>query len=1165
MSKKKTEKEEIRASFTEDQQPILIYTADYIFVNKKKLDSSTYTLSSSYIGVFYHSHSDTNLHSYPLYPISSCNEIQYLKENNLLIITIEQDTITISSTKENMMRFAKLLYRNFYLSCTLMNPKLKLKLSGFKKEFPSLAKIPISKSQIFQFYYFQSCADINVAYKHKAVRYIHTMLVNRNSMLDVSLLPRSFYDSSSQAEKYSKKNLTALFKSLQTMGIISGICINPNSPERSNFKDFFKTFASIISYCTSLKVVHVPNCEITDGLDVLAKSATKAKDFQVSYWDISGNQFEDFSPFATIISHSKGPITYLNLNNCNIQSKDSKKLFNALTNFSYLDHLQYLSIASISLATEQSFSAFTNFLKASELKYLDISNVVDQASAILKFLADEDSTKLSYQKKLETLILDGIPLGNGHVNNLILLISKSKTLKELSLANTHISKNNLASVIDAINANQNITKMSLNLDNLNLNGEDLNYVLGAFKLEGDQGFLKKWNKLSFASNSLDLPDLELLLSVLSTLPKLRFIDLSDNFNDSMDGISSLLGRLTKLSSLKSIVLRGKAKNKLKNKLRKFLKKASEMETLEKLDVRNHHCSESGELFATLLQQCELNTLRCSGNDFTPDEVKTLIKSIPDSLVTFDFPMNDCRQYLSQLRDIEREEPVEEANTVKELQIRATKRMAKNRQDIGCELPFECSEKAEKVIRELSSEQNELLDSIKEKKLFTHSFITEIFNLPFPFEKNSDLISTNESESTFYDKKILKKYGERDQVEVDEDLEQYEAFEQFQDIFIEDKKRLTYEFFNSPTLGQNPDVELEDFLDEDIIQAEKLRASFKQSKQSSKKTSGKAAPDEKDPQSPASKAKLIKMLKVESKATKDDEKARYEFKQAHYRAVDNGPTELETRNLDIRDLEEAMQNSKLRKEEKTDSEDEADKGKKKRSSKKRPIKSSRVFASSDDESEQKKKVPTKEEKDEIRRQIESKKKQKLARNDDSDDDSDSDNQHLSRIYRRNMQHTFKRKDSDAASPDEKRDKSGKREKTHKPSSDNSSSSEEKPAPKKDKAKGRPPIKKSSSSSSSSEEETVGRKGKRRASPPQKKAVPDNSSSSEEKPVPKKDKNRRPPKKMSSSDSDKHIQKKKGAKPPDPAERGKGLSPTDRAVDLDEAERLAKQALRDSERS
>ena len=767
------------------------------------------------------------------------------------------------------------------------------------------------------------------------------MLTTKNPIFDVSKLSRKFLN-----KKTAKENLRQILVLLSQMRTVSGICLS-----NYEYPEILSTFASLISNFRSLKIVHFSNCGATTGLKDLADSIVKSNNNRISYWDLSYNKFNNFEPFATIISNSKSPVRYINLNYCEISHSGSIAFFDALANFERVHQLQYLSIAKMALSDDDSIAAFRSFLKVSDLLYLDLSSMEKEISAVLSALFKEE------QSKLQTLILNDLPIDDGVVSLINKILKKTDSLTELSLSRSSISPTNLASIIKTINENRNIKSFSLNLDNLKLNKANLRPVLEAFLAsaetnaksksksskrksdpnqdENKEDYTSKWEKLSFASNSMNSDDLDILITAISNLQNLLEINLDDNFDSSMEDIDNILCRLSELENLVKISIAGGASNRLKDKLIPFLEAIAEAGRIQELDIRNNDIKDISSI-QTVIKGCKsLQVLKLDNNGFSDfKKIGSTLKKAKN-LTQFNFPTNDCKRIIK--RNSNDPEIIEATKDYMRnlMQIVTENREAQN---LYCELPFETTLEVEGLINELSKKAYENLEENNIEDLTEHSYVSEVFGLPFPCQKLSAIFRKERYTDShiFFKKANTEEYGETEKsVQPDKKLKCYDVSDSFEsDVFnsnvynsmkkvlIEhsDLAGLYPEFFSAPTVGNHIKEMFDSYSqaqgeeDEENTPRNKSKRSSKAEKNqpmerslgntnNSNLENDENFDDSEDSNFQNKLNRTQKYLITEKDNNKaEDEKSRIQFGNADIRQVEDISLNLETRCLDKDDLD-----------------------------------------------------------------------------------------------------------------------------------------------------------------------------------------------------------------------------------------------------------------------
>jgi hypothetical protein len=122
--------------------------------------------------------------------------------------------------------------------------------------FPTInpAIIRLSPSQRFQFACYAECTrreegysdNARNLYNHDVVRYLHSLLLSRNSIIDISVLPLRFL-----GPRLSKDYLLAIFESLRLLRFASGVCLS--HVKRTNV---IREFVPVVACCKNLQIIH---------------------------------------------------------------------------------------------------------------------------------------------------------------------------------------------------------------------------------------------------------------------------------------------------------------------------------------------------------------------------------------------------------------------------------------------------------------------------------------------------------------------------------------------------------------------------------------------------------------------------------------------------------------------------------------------------------------------------------------------------------------------------------------------------------------------------------------------------------------------------------------------------------------------------------------------
>ena len=713
----------VEKEFPRSQRPIHFAMRANIRYQKESRNACVAALSSHFICLFTQKKMGEPLELWAKIHISQIQMIAY-REGDCLLLKTKETNVTFSG--EMVTRFAQLVYRNYCLSYSLNNPDDVVELrTDNMKLFPDI-RLQTSPSQRFQFAYFATCSLNNVKYNQDVVRYIHSLLLSGNSIVDVSLLPVDLFGSSHVSDY-----LFPIFNSLKLLRYVSGICLS--NTERP---DLVRAFVPVVSYCENMRIVHFENCGVTDGLEDLAHEVHKSENFSVSYWNLSKNKFTDFAAFPRIIDESTEPLLYMNLNDCGISAEDSASLFRSLRHFEKIESLKYFYYAGNDISGDEAISEFSGFLKVAKLETLDLSRYSSGAEEVLKCLN-------KYKQPLKNLMLVEGEFTPEAINQLLIFIKETQTLRELDVSAMNLSSESVAGIIHAIVMNKELRNMSLKLDRLDLHEANLFPIFRAFL---DEEKLSKWKELSFNGNGLKYEDLKNLIPLFKRMRKLESLSLSGNFDSEMYGIGILLKDVLKVETLKRISVAGGNGHHLGDELQPFLRALSKHTELVYLDISHNAIGNHTIPYVIqILHDCHrLETLLIDDNAFdTTDKMEQLIEAVDDAknLISFGFPVSDCVKMVASMDEDDEDAKNIVIARLAELQINAAKAINEHRLKKGLpgELPFDVKPEIMELIRSISRTTRKRMTDNREK-MKVHSCVCEVFGLPLPFQKMGEVVT-----------------------------------------------------------------------------------------------------------------------------------------------------------------------------------------------------------------------------------------------------------------------------------------------------------------------------------------------------------------------------------------------------------------------------------------
>jgi hypothetical protein len=275
------------------------------------------------------------------------------------------------------------------------------------------------------------------------------------------------------------------------------------------------------------------------GLEKLAVAVRNRDSCRISYWNLSGNRFEDFEYFSRIIAESKAPIQYINLNGCGISAEAGGQIFRALGGFPERRELKHFCYAGNVLESEEVRDAFIDFLNKSRIETLDLSDYSDEIEPIVRILNQSVLSLRAVRFRHSGYRAVGLEA-------LSAFFRGAKKLREIDISGSRFSDEHIARLIHDLVMNDSLSRLSLHLDELKLNGPSILTLQRGF-LEGER--FAKWRELSFSGNGMTSKDLRNLLPILSRMTALKSLSFDDTFDRSSVGIGIHLKGLLKIPNL----------------------------------------------------------------------------------------------------------------------------------------------------------------------------------------------------------------------------------------------------------------------------------------------------------------------------------------------------------------------------------------------------------------------------------------------------------------------------------------------------------------------------------------------------------------------------------------------------------------------------------------
>lgn len=707
----------IMSSFQEIEIPLHLLFRSQVRWNAKLIANSAVALSPHFVNLYQQKKKGDAFKLYCSVFIGDITLIGYTDEQYVLVQSNDHNIILYATQG---LKFAQLLYRNYQLSFSAMMDKNVLTLKCRDTSlFPRL-ELPLSPTQQFQLTYLAACVKMGVPYNHQVVRYVHTMLLSQNTIIDISQLP---IDYSNPREQSSI--IKPMFTTLGEMNFLSGICCS--DIKKPNLIDLMTEF---IKLGTNFRIVHFNNCGITGGFSNLSKNARSNSEFNVNYWDLSGNpNITDLQSFAEVLSYNQNPVYLLNLSKMNIQPKIAAKIWDVISRNQNFYGIRHLFLHGFPFQDANVQKHITEFLENAnkdsrfELQTLDLSHSGQGLDQVLRSFC-------SYKMPLKTLLLNDNQISASAFEVICFVLRTSSTIEKLDISGTNLTKANISTIISTISDNVNIKSFRIILDRLTITNNDLLPILRAFL----SSHREKWVEISLNGNNLTIEDVETLLALVKKMHNLEVISLSGNFTEKMKGIGELLGRFFLNSHIKKVVVQGSQDKKLGRELITFLQVAAQCTQLESLDVSNNlGKNEIIPLLSAIISQCRnLKSLKIDGNGITEfEKIEDLIPVIDqnESLITFSYPVVDGKNFVDSKKQKDQAHLI---SMISNQQVNIATKVSNHRvaQNMPSDLPFDASEDVIALVEEITKAETR---KVRGRKLVVHSMACEEFHVPLPFQ------------------------------------------------------------------------------------------------------------------------------------------------------------------------------------------------------------------------------------------------------------------------------------------------------------------------------------------------------------------------------------------------------------------------------------------------
>jgi hypothetical protein len=535
--------------------------------------------------------------------------------------------------------------RNYYVITTMFPPGMRFQFEPHvPTEFPPFDP-RLSPSQMFQFSYNANCSYYETSYEHDITQFVHHMISTGDGIADLSRLPLIDIE----VTLGSPIELRPLFAAFMFCPLIFGVRLSGIARP-----DILYSIAPMLIANSNINIVDLHDCHIESGIMELAAAINHNPNSNVTFWDLSGNPFSDLAPFCSALARTKAAVFYLNLARTNLTRRTSKLLLKAIHANRNLWRLRYLNIHGADIGEEE-LPLLQKVLERlaekgkGKLKELDFSYLRCPYPPLLTTLAE-------LHLRIEHLDIGGASRPDEVFPLLIAFIKSAPQLSYLGLRNTGLKTEQLAAIIAEIKQRRQITDMTLDLSELNLNGRALQTLIIAF----ENALHRKWSGLHLNRNGMTTSDLQELSRLLVRLSGFRRLSLEGNFLKRDENLPTELVNLLNLGTLEHLSL---SRCDLREALLPLIDALSQSEGISSLDISHNRIGQAGlnQVSKMLQINSYLTDLFIDGSfdaTVTPVTFCGFLDAVIHShLINCDFPAQDMCEVVESLEKIQRPESI----------------------------------------------------------------------------------------------------------------------------------------------------------------------------------------------------------------------------------------------------------------------------------------------------------------------------------------------------------------------------------------------------------------------------------------------------------------------------------------------------------------------------
>ncbi|EGC32842.1 hypothetical protein DICPUDRAFT_37697 [Dictyostelium purpureum] len=358
---------------------------------------------------------------------------------------------------------------------------------------------------------------------------------------------------------------------------------------------------------------------------------------------------QSFSVFAEGLEFLQHPLKYLNLSDCNLNSRSIELLFQSLyRNPKMSQHIEYINVSN-SKFDEPGSNSLVNWLQKvkdnNSIKYLYLSNCNINLITI--------GAQLRFFSNIKVLDISNNRLERTEIEELISFIKSSKGLESLDISNCSLNHDYFLYICNTFNKNENIKKFCLNVSNNQIIKNPSTFVSAV-------EFLNSVHTLNISNIPIGYKTLiRVIDSIRIYCKELNTLILDSTFagthtdKEGFDFINEVKQLLDETKGLKGLSMAGgDSFIQLKYLVPLMGYLANSNSTLEQLNISNNHL---GDLLAPYLanlfeKNSTLKSIQIDRNNFTINTYQTILLGIQNNhtLVNIPFPTIDFEKILLSL-------------------------------------------------------------------------------------------------------------------------------------------------------------------------------------------------------------------------------------------------------------------------------------------------------------------------------------------------------------------------------------------------------------------------------------------------------------------------------------------------------------------------------------